>query len=287
MGAALTYARRYALFALVGIAGEDDLDAPDLITAADSPPIAPDLTSGEGQRRDPAPSAQPSPPPRQANAPSPRSSPPLTAAASATLRDQLLAQVTTLGCGDEAALWAQRTLPAKNTLTAADAQQVEEAFRARLMTFDTLAQPTEEPAPLSTPALPAATRVRAAVIDKSRLALPEPRRLRDREHVRALTKLPCLICGRCPSDPHHLRFVQPRSLGRRVSDEFTVPLCRGHHREVHRCGDEAAWWHNFGIDPTVAARALWLETHPLPLSSNVRGEAPYLPGTDVSPNRQR
>ena len=30
MGAALTYARRYVLFALVGIAGEDDLDAPDL-----------------------------------------------------------------------------------------------------------------------------------------------------------------------------------------------------------------------------------------------------------------
>ena len=30
MGAALTYARRYALFTLVGIAGEDDLDAPDI-----------------------------------------------------------------------------------------------------------------------------------------------------------------------------------------------------------------------------------------------------------------
>ena len=38
MGAALTYARRYALFTLVGIAGEDDLDAPDLIT-----PTAPDV----------------------------------------------------------------------------------------------------------------------------------------------------------------------------------------------------------------------------------------------------
>jgi hypothetical protein len=265
MGAALTYARRYALFALVGIAGEDDVDAPDLITAADAPPTAPDLTSGEGQRRDPAPSAQPSPPQRQANAPSPRSSPPLTAAASATLRDQLLAQVSSLGCGDEAARWAQRTLPTKNRLTAVDAEQVEDAFRARLMTFDPVAPPTEEPAPPSTPTPtpPAATRRPAPVIDKSVLALPEPRRLRDREHVRALTKLPCLICGRCPSDPHHLRFAQPRSLGRRVSDEFTVPLCRGHHREVHRCGDEAAWWRHLGIDPTVVARTLWLETHPV------------------------
>ena len=51
--------------------------------------------------------------------------------------------------------------------------------------------------------------------------------------------------------------------GRKVSDEFTVPLCRGHHREVHGCGDEVAWWRKSGIDPTVAARALWLETHPL------------------------
>jgi hypothetical protein len=36
-----------------------------------------------------------------------------------------------------------------------------------------------------------------------------------------------------PSDPHHLRFAQPRALGLKVSDEFTVPLCRDHHRQVH------------------------------------------------------
>jgi hypothetical protein len=61
-----------------------------------------------------------------------------------------------------------------------------------------------------------------------------------------------------------LRFTQAPALGRKVSDEFTVPLCRGHHREVHRCGDEAAWWEKTGIDPTAAARLLWLKTHPLP-----------------------
>jgi hypothetical protein len=61
-----------------------------------------------------------------------------------------------------------------------------------------------------------------------------------------------------------LRFAQAPALGRKVSDEFTVPLCRGHHREVHRCGDEAAWWKKAGIDPTISARALWLKTHPLP-----------------------
>jgi hypothetical protein len=47
------------------------------------------------------------------------------------------------------------------------------------------------------------------------------------------------------------------------NDEFTVPLCRGHHREVHRQGDEAAWWKKAGIDPTDYARAFWIETHPL------------------------
>jgi hypothetical protein len=62
-----------------------------------------------------------------------------------------------------------------------------------------------------------------------------------------------------------LRFAQAPALGRKVSDEFTVPLCRGHHREVHRCGDEAAWWGKTGIDPTAAARRLWLKSHPLPI----------------------
>src|SRR5208282_3066999 len=106
------------------------------------------------------------------------------------------------------------------------------------------------------------------VIDKTVLAFPEPRRMRDRDHVRYVAKQPCLVCGRQPTDPHHLRFAQSRALGRKVSDEFTVPLCRGHHREVHRCGDEAAWWQKAGLDPTIAARALWLEMHPMVTGSD-------------------
>ena len=106
------------------------------------------------------------------------------------------------------------------------------------------------------------------MIDKSVLALPELRRIRDREHVRYVTHQSCLICGRRPSDAHHLRFAQNCALSRKVSDEFTVPLCRGHHREVHRSGDEAAWWKKAGIDPSITARALWLETHPLPANTH-------------------
>ena len=139
---------------------------------------------------------------------------------------------------------------------------------------------------------PAATFGTAIVdgIDKSRLAHSEPRRFRDKVHVRFVAKQPCLICGRRPSDPHHLRFAQRRALGRKVSDEFTVPLCRGHHREVHRSGDEASWWSKAGIDPIGAARTLWTETHPLwsvaEASNPDQSIASRVTTSDLTPVRQ-
>jgi hypothetical protein len=111
-------------------------------------------------------------------------------------------------------------------------------------------------------------------VDKSLLALPEPRRFRDKTHVKFVAKQPCLICGRSPSDAHHLRFAQHQALGRKVSDEFVVPLCRGHHREVHRSGDEASWWSKAGINPLDAARALWSKTHPLRSDPDVPNSEP-------------
>jgi hypothetical protein len=97
-------------------------------------------------------------------------------------------------------------------------------------------------------------------IDKSVLAVAAPRRYRSREHLRYVAKQPCLVCGRRPSDPHHLRYLQPRALGRRASDEFAVPLCRVHHRAVHRARDERAWWQTAGVDPDQVARKLWKDT---------------------------
>jgi hypothetical protein len=79
-------------------------------------------------------------------------------------------------------------------------------------------------------------------IDKSQLVLSEPKRLRNKAHLKFVASQPCLICGRQPSDPHHLRFAQPRALGLKVSDEFTVLLCRGHHRQLHQAGNEETWW---------------------------------------------
>jgi hypothetical protein len=91
-------------------------------------------------------------------------------------------------------------------------------------------------------------------------ALGKPVRLRDKDHRKFVLRQPCLVCGRVPSDPHHLTFTQPRALGRRVSDEFTVPLCRVHHRELHRSGNEAAWWRRLNIDPLPVALKLWQQS---------------------------
>jgi hypothetical protein len=271
MGAALTYARRYALFTLVGIAGEDDLDAPDLQTPT-SQTVEPPKPTGQGKGRLNGGAAAPS---RGRRSYPTTNKPILGSVQSAELRERLLAELSRLASGEEAAMWAHRSLPEKNRLTAADAQTVEQAFQLRMADFTTNTDefdrsPTRAERPDTTPTTPldpsqVTGRVRssrAKRIDKSTLALPEPRRIRDRDHMRYVTKQPCLICGRRPSDPHHLRFAQNRALGRKVSDEFVVPLCRGHHREVHRCGDEASWWSNGGVNPMVAARTLWLETHP-------------------------
>jgi hypothetical protein len=259
LGAALTYARRYALFTLVGIAGEDDLDAPDLIgpvpqtekLGIESKSVG---NGGESTSSHRAGRARAN----KFNSPSAASE--LSAALSASLRAELLREIECLGAADEAALWAERRLPAKNQLSATDAQQVEEAFAAKLAVIQ--AQSAKSDDVLSKQSLAEQTSA-ATQINKSVLVFPEPRRVRDRDHIRHVIKQPCLVCGRRPSDPHHLRFAQSRALGRKVSDEFTVPLCRTHHREIHRSGNEGLWWRNTGTDPLVAARTLWLETHPL------------------------
>ena len=101
---------------------------------------------------------------------------------------------------------------------------------------------------------PASPGLVPAQIDKSVLAIAEPKRLRDKAHLRFVASQPCLVCGRQPSDPHHLRFAQPRALGLKVSDEFTVPLCRGHHRQLHQAGNEVAWWEDLKIKPWRSPR---------------------------------
>jgi hypothetical protein len=269
MGAALTYARRYALFTLVGIAGEDDLDAPDLVAPTGQGPGTKEAkTSNHDGRMNGGAAVSHAPVRRRGGTYPLPAKASLEPGKSAALADQLLTELASLISQDAAATWAHRIMGAKNSLTEADARRVEDAFQARLATlangFETLDEAPlspAEPGPSSLPMTPRAveTSKRSASngIDKGALALPEPRRIRDKDHVRFVAKQACLICGRRPSDAHHLRFAQTRALARKVSDEFTVPLCRIHHRAVHRAGDERAWWAETGIDPGRVANTLW------------------------------
>ena len=275
MGAALTYARRYALFTLVGIAGEDDLDAPDLPTQSAQPSRIEKHTrkehgrlNGRGRHHPAAPTTIR----RHTTVGANSARLMLGPEASLELRDSLLAELNRLGRADDAAIWAQRRLPEKNELSAPDAQCIEESFTAKLASFVvSAADPSHAPERTEQPLTSHAPdpdglgkRSRSNLIDKGVLALPEPRRIRDRDHVKYVAKQPCMICARLPSDAHHLRFTRrkPGHSAARLVMSSLSPLCRGHHREVHRTGDEAEWWNIAGIDPSATARALWLETHP-------------------------
>ena len=129
MGAALTYARRYALFTLVGIAGEDDLDAPDIAAPISQrpEPAKPKDIGGKLNGGGPANTVAPAITPRKGQEARP-AEPALAADLSAALRQQLLAEISDLHSSDDAAIWAHRSMRQKNALTAADAQQVEETF---------------------------------------------------------------------------------------------------------------------------------------------------------------
>jgi len=241
MGAALTYARRYALFTLVGIAGEDDLDAPDL---------------AEGAKADTANNAV------------------LGSDQSSALREQLLGDIGQLQSADEAADWVHKNLAAKNALIDADADLVEAGFCEKLATIE-LASPARHEEPQTAPAQDSPSQLEKPFLAPTDAAAAAPIilpsspkarrrrvvgktiRLRDKEHCKFVASQPCVVCGRTPTETHHLRFAQPRALGRKVSDEYTVPVCRLHHRELHRYGDEASWWAAVSIDPLPIALDLW------------------------------
>jgi hypothetical protein len=220
-GAALTYARRYALFTLVGIAGEDDLDAPELPFE----PLPQPASARPGSRR-------------SAAAISPRQ-PILDAEKSAELRDRLLQEIASFETDEALAVWAYRSLPLKDTLTKEDAEAVEAAYLTQVegasigRTAGAGALSIQEQGEsASSPAAPPAF---VACRGKSL-------RRRSKTHLAFVASQPCLICKTTPCDAHHLKIARPRSLGRKVSDEFTVPLCRGHHRDLHQHGNEARWW---------------------------------------------
>ncbi len=259
MGAALTYARRYALFAMVGIAGEDDLDAPDILVEP-----SPAINAPPGADR----SGHPIQRPANGTVHRPRHPKPvLPPAQSASLRDELLAEMADLKDGEALALWAHRRLPAKNALAADDARIIDTAARRILeICREPELDRADEVAALAlamsqttdVAIMPGAHSVEPATIASRTVSpLTKPSRKRNKAHLVFVASQPCLICQRTPCDAHHLKFAQPKALGRKVGDEFTVPVCRDHHHELHRHGNEAAWWANLHIAAANIAKELW------------------------------
>jgi hypothetical protein len=190
----------------------------------------------------------------------------LSEALSRQLRDQLLAEVGVLNGSEELALWAHRRFAAKNKLAADDAREVEAACQTILAgiysTEPSITAP--EVADDADGRLQTESHVAASQPSPSSLASDDhapprakPTRRRNKAHLVFVAAQPCVICQRTPCDAHHLKFAQPKALGRKVSDEFTVPLCREHHHELHRRGNEMAWWTNLQITPIEIARNLW------------------------------
>jgi hypothetical protein len=284
MGAALTYARRYALFTLVGIAGEDDLDAPDL-NCEPVPEVGARGGSGASDRASPGLSDRVAG--RRSSLGHDRTI--LAQEASAETRDRLIREIVKLPSEEAAGEWARKVLPTKNTLTSRDARLIETAFAFRLSAFrEGSAEPEPgnqaPPGPAAKAGSDSAEPGTQAVppdgqesspggIDKSVLAFGEVRRLRDKDHLKYVASRSCLICGRRPSEPHHVRFAQKLAFGRKVSDEFTVPLCRLHHRELHRSRNEPLWWKTARIDPIPIARELWEATRPRTAETGDRSPA--------------
>lgn len=277
MGAALTYARRYALFALVGIAGEDDLDAPDTS-------IEPTSSVSAGR-----------PVMGQAHINAPRGvkhkQPVLNRELSGQLRDELLVEIKNLENGDDLALWAHRRLSAKNTLIEEDSRIVERAYQGVL---DIPAHESLDPHLTTSTAIP--TLIGQTSIldstadgDDSQLVRPSTKpplnktvRRRSKAHLLFVGAQPCLICAQTPCDAHHLKFAQTKAMGRKVSDEFTVPLCRKHHHELHQHGNEVAWWANLKITPMKIAKELW-EIDPTHSTPSIRETgSPSLQSVNIS-----
>ena len=268
LGAALTYARRYALFTLVGIAGEDDLDAPDLPKQRQRHPLSRQTYSVRSALNPNAVGRafglQPSRLAGQASTPAKNHATTSAYARSLPLilNSELLSELAQLADAEALASWAHKVLPLKNQLSSERAQNVEVAFAAKL---NELNEPASVALQRSQPTVNPGEERAAHVV-----TLSKPTRERDRNHLRLVATQPCLICGRTPSDAHHLKFAEQTAMGRKVSDKFTVPVCRIHHRDLHKRGNERSWWEGQGIDPLPIAANLWLMSHSDELALNTR-----------------
>ena len=285
MGSALTYARRYALFTFVGIAGEGDLDPPDLAEGAKA-----DATNKAGAAAKSAAAARPDPRRQQEGNRVPHDRPAAAPRSSSRPARTLWGPSNRRRCGsgcsptsailqsaDEAADWVHGSLAAKNTLIAVDADRVEASFRDKLAAIEAVSavdlpgrsavgagmqellspieepflDPTDETATIRDHLAPRPWRTTASRIAAKAI------RLRDKEHCKFVALQPCIVCGRTPSEAHHIRFAQPRRSAARSATNTRSRSVGLHHRDLHGYGDEASWWAAVNIDPLPIALELW------------------------------
>ena len=273
MGAALTYARRYALFTLVGIAGEDDLDAPDLVrrSALGRRGQRPDGRSSRGtiESRLPLAHARQWPCPRRHEgraAHDPRSRPIGRVARKAAGRGWR----TYIGRSRRG--WAREALAAKNSLTATDAKLVEDAFEQRLSELriarrcvrrheDAVGASSGSPCRIIEPAgIATASSHRPTASTRASLQLPRPAAIATGSTFglspsslassAAASRRTRTICATCS---HARSAARPATSSRSRSAASIIG-------SVHRAGNEGAWWQEAGIDPIKAARKLWKRT---------------------------
>jgi len=172
----------------------------------------------------------------------PPAKPNLSAMASKDLLRQLILELNGLTDLDALAGWAHRALLLKGQLSTADAKKLDAAFAEALVKLGDVDSILPGHDARDTVGQLASTDGDIGAI----VAIPKPVHERDRHHLKFVTAQPCLVCGRTPTDAHHIKFAGLQAMGRKVSDKYTVPICRLHHRELHRHGREHLWWQSKG-----------------------------------------
>ena len=173
---------------------------------------------------------------------------------------QFISELEQLTSPEALANWAQDALPLKDQLSKSDAQAVEDAFTARLSRFGELEA--------------LAAKDRQANCDGSQSSQTEPGeqtvtvirkpiRERDREHLKFVASQPCLVCGRTPSDAHHIKLACWRAMGRKVGDRFTVPICRLQSSSSTGGATSGSWWESLRRSIPYDCRHSWGRTHPV------------------------
>lgn len=190
---------------------------------------------------------------------------PLSERESSALRERITSQFANAENSDQLARVAYVNMASKNRLLPSDSLDVEQAFKTRMVELERGQDMTPGSCEKRLTDMPARNDVgplaerqpQPVAMASAVTPIQRPPRRRNKRHLLFVASQPCLVCQRSPADAHHLKFAQTKALGRKVSDEYTVPLCREHHQDLHTRGDERTFWADLGMTPLETAKELW------------------------------